>query len=373
MAAWLILRLITLAGAWYSSTNLVPGPNVEVAGYATPELTGPVAELVRPWLRADALWYLKISTQGYRPDDGTLAFFPALPAVVWALDSVMGNEAWAGVLAANLATLAGLIMLFAFLARAVHAQAAKAAVVGFVLFPTAFFLMAPYGESMLLMSGAGALFAAQVGRHRWSFVAGVVAGISRPFGAAIALPVAAIVAARSSGKQRWLAPAGPIVGLALWGTYMWQLTGDPLALVHVQGTWQRVPQAFWNTLWAGFQFAERYAGSEFAGYAQFDLAAALFGLALVPAIFFTLRRNGAESRWLGGALAAYGLATLAIPLSLPFLPRPLLSVPRFVLALFPLFAGMVLLPRGFRWALAVASAAGLFIGTAVFLAGRPLF
>jgi hypothetical protein len=371
-AAWLALRVVTLIGT-FSLGYLEPGPDVEVPGYRPPALSGLAQEVAEPWLRADALWYLKIATSGYRADDGTLAFFPAFPALTWLLNLVVANEAVAALLAANLASWAGLVLLFAFVSRLVNAQAAAAAVFGVALFPTAFFFVAPYGEAVLLAAGSSALLFALRGSTAATFAAGFVAALSRPFGAAIALPIAAISAKRR-GFGRWLAPLGPVAGLAVWAAYAWRLSGDPLALVHSQGNWQRELTPFWQTLVDGFVVWRRWSDTELGSYLLFDLAATLFGLVLIPLVIVAVRRLGAKAaepaRY---GLAAYGLAVMAVPLSLPFLPRPLMSNPRFVLALFPLFLGLAVLPRKLRAILAVGSALGLLVASTVYLAGRPLF
>lgn len=370
-AAWLVLRLVTLLAA-FSIRFLEPGPNPPVPGYRPPELTGFSSEIAGPWLRADALWYLKIATQGYGKDDGTLAFFPAFPVLTWALNQAIGNEAVAGLVAANLASWAGLILLFAFVQLLIDSRAAKATVLGVSLFPTAFFLVAPYGEPMLLAAGSGALLCAIKGKNSASFAAGMLAALSRPFGVAMALPLAALVS-QGKGWRRWIAPLGPLVGLGAWALYAWSLTGDPLALVDIQGNWQRKFSPFWGTLAAGFTSWREWSQTAYGSYYLFDLAATLFGLALIPLVVFAVRRCAPKRARIGYGLAAYGLATLAVPLSLPFLPRPMMSNPRFVLALFPLFVGLALLPGKTRIVLGAASAIGLFVATAVYLAGRPLF
>jgi Gpi18-like mannosyltransferase len=259
-AAWLLLRAVTLLSA-LSVTLLEPGPDVAVPGYRPPVFDGLGERAVEPWLRADALWYLKIATQGYGKDDGTLAFFPAFPAAAWLVDRVAGNEAVAGLLVSNLATWAGLVLLFGFVKRLVDSRAAAVAVLGVALFPTAFFFMAPYGEAMLLLSGSGALLLALLGRGGASFAAGVVAGLSRPFGFAIALPLAAI-AKSSRTRLRWVAPLGPIVGLLLWALYAWNLTGEPAALLNVQGNWSRDLTPFWTTVIEAFAAWRRFTGTE---------------------------------------------------------------------------------------------------------------
>jgi hypothetical protein len=365
------LRLVTLL-ATFSISFFDPIPTVDVPGYRPPELTGLSREIAGPWLRADALWYLKVATQGYAKDDGTLAFFPAFPALTWVLDRLIGNEAVAGLVAANLACLAGLILLFAFVQGLVDTKLARTTVFGAALFPTAFFFVAPYGEPMLLATGSAALFFALRGKSMASFAAGMLAALSRPFGVAIALPLAAM-ASQGKGWRRWIAPLGPLVGLGAWVLYAWRLTGNPAALLDIQGNWQRELSPFWETLVAGLTSWREWSETAYGSYYLFDLAATLFGLALIPLVLLSVRRYAPKRTRIGYGLAAYGIATLAVPLSLPFLPRPMLSNPRFVLALFPLFLGLAVLPGKVRIVLSGASAIGLFVATAVYLAGRPLF
>lgn len=367
--AWVALRLISAGAAVYAEASMVGG-GIDVPGYRPPELAGPVGALAGPWLRADALWYLRVATEGYAPD-GTLAFFPALPAATALLRPVMGNEAIAALVVSNLAALLGLVLLYALLARLLDDRAARAGVVGFALFPTAFFLVAPYGESLLLLAGAGALLAVASRRPVLGMVSGAAAALSRPFGFLLALPMAAVAARQKDSAARWLAPLGPLAGLAAWIVYAWRLTGEPLAAVRVQSSWRREPTPVWETLRLAFEQLQQYASQPFGGYLAFDLAATLLGLVLIPVAAWLLWRRG-KAAWAVG-LGLYGAAVLAVPLLLPFRPRALMSNPRFLLAMFPLFLAYALIPSRLRIPLALISGAGMAVGTTVYIAGRPLF
>lgn len=369
VGAWVALRVTSALAAAYSVASM-PGNGVDVPGYRPPQLSGPFAAVAEPWLRADGLWYLKVATQGYAADE-TLAFFPALPAVTAAVQPLVGNEAYAALLVTNLASLLGLVMLFAFVARVLDRRAARAAVVGLALFPTAFFFVAPYGEAMLLFAGSAALLATAAKRPQLAFLFGAAAALSRPFGALICLPMAFIVAGQGGSPRRWLGPAGPVAGLGGWFAYTWNLTGDPLAALHVQSSWQRELTAPWNTLRLGFEQWLHYSEQSFGNYVAFDLAVTVFALALIPAAAWVLWRRGKVLPAAG--LSLYAAAVMAAPLLLPFRPRALMSNPRFALALFPLFLAYVLLPSKARIPLALASGAGMAVATAAFIAGKPLF
>lgn len=369
IGVWVALRLVSAVAAAYSVSSM-PGNGVDVPGYEPPQLSGPAAAVVEPWLRADGLWYMRVATQGYAPD-GSLAFFPALPAATAALQPLFGNEAYAALFASNLASLLGLVMLFGFVAKVADRATARAAVAGLALFPTAFFFVAPYGEAMLLFFGSAALLAAVSKRPGTGFVLGAAAALSRPFGVLIALPMAFIVAGQGGSSKRWLAPAGPVAGLAAWMGYTWDLTGDPLGAVRVQSSWQRELTPAWETLRLGFDQWRQYSEQSFGNYVAFDLAVTLFALVLIPATAWVMWRRGKVLLAVG--LGLYGAAVMAAPLLMPFRPRALMSNPRFALALFPLFLAYALVPSRARVPLALVSGSGMAVATAVFIAGRPLF
>ena len=75
-------------------------------------------------------------------------------------------------------------------------------------------------------------------------------------------------------------------------------------------------------------------------------------------------------RRLPRAYGAYALAALALPLSYPVDPQPLMSLPRFLAVLFPLFIWLAVVSeeRGWTMQVASASAVGLGLFTAQFAA-----
>lgn len=365
LPAWLALHLIVTAATLYSINYVPAGVTVAVPGYQPPR-SGAFFEA---WLRADALWYLKIAKHGYGDSLADFAFLPAFPYVTRVVGFFTPNELVAGLIVASGATLASFVFLHRWIEISVASAAARAGVVGLALFPTSFFLIAPYGEGMLLAAGSGALLAAASGRFKLAGAAGVVAALSRPFGIFMAIPLLAY-AFRGRGRGRWLAPFGPVVGALAWGGFAAFKTGDPLAAINVQSIWQRSPTFFGATLIRSFTVPFEFANSSLLPYLLFDLVALLFGIVLV-----VLVRRGLKDRLTGWAMALYGAAILLLVLSTPFAPRPAMAIPRFLLALFPLFAAYGRLPdrRALRVLLAGISGAGLFLATVVFVAARPLF
>ncbi len=164
----------------------------------------------------------------------------------------------------------------------------------------------------------------------------------------------------------WLAlvPAG----LGAYMVYLGLAGGDPLAPFHAQDVWGRHFAGPYLAVWDGIkaavagahqllsaQTAHLYypvaAGSPFVA-AGHNLMLLAFLLAAVPLVVLVLRS-------LPLAYGAYVLLALALPLSYPVAPQPLMSLPRFLLVLFPLSIGLAgwLAPRPrLRVSVLVASA-----------------
>lgn len=373
--AWLALRVISSLAAWASLAWVPAHSTVQQPPYTPPVLHGVLRILAGPWLRADALWYLRIAQFGYKGNPGSYAFMPLFPWLIRLVKPLTaGQPLYAGLLVANVACLAGFIWLYAFVKGLSGRSAARASVVGLALFPFSFFLVAPYGEPLLLAAGAGALLLAARDHPVLAGLAGAAAALSRPFGVLIAIPLVAYLLIRGHWRRPawWLAPLGPALGLAGWVAWSGSQLHDPLGALHAQTIWNRTFMLPWATIDSGVRTWLTFRGTVYGPYMEMDVAATVFALALVVVAAVVMRRRGA-SRWIWVAFACYGLAVLVLPLSSPFTPRPLMSMPRFVLALFPLFVAYEVIKPRLRIPLAVLSAGGLVWATALYVAARPIF
>ena len=97
------------------------------------------------WERHDALWFLRIAADGYRADDGSAAFFPLYPLLSRAVGSLLGGHWLLGAyVVSNVALVAALTVLHRLTALELSEPAARRTVLYLAVFPTAFFLYAPY-------------------------------------------------------------------------------------------------------------------------------------------------------------------------------------------------------------------------------------
>jgi hypothetical protein len=338
--------------------------------------------LAAPVARWDAAWYLVIDRFGYRPDLGTFtasrtAFFPAYPLSMRALGELGAPPVIAGMLISLLAfalSLYGIHRLATLelgarargaAARARVPEAAALAVTLTAFAPMAVYFSAVYTESLYMALSVGVFWSARKGRWAWVGALGALAAATRSTGIVLMLPALVIYLygprddrvadlARRAGSRLlpryrprrellWLAlmPAGVIA----YSVFLGASGGDAFAPLHSQGSWGRhfagPYLAIWDGLQAGFEGARQLlsmqrshvyfpdaGGSPFVN-AGHNLMLLAFLLAAVPMLVGVLRR-------LPLAYGAYVIAALALPLSYPVSSQPLMSLPRFLVVLFPL-------------------------------------
>jgi hypothetical protein len=135
------------------------------------------------------------------------------------------------------------------------------------------------------------------------------------------------------------------VGLGLYVGHLALAGGDALAPLHAEAAWSRHFAGPFGGIWDGakaafeglrqlLSFQRRHVYYPVAGGSPFidaghNLMLFAFLLAAIPAAIGVLRL-------LPVAYGAYVLAALALPLSYPVAPEPLMSLPRFLVVLFPL-------------------------------------
>lgn len=135
------------------------------------------------------------------------------------------------------------------------------------------------------------------------------------------------------------------LGLALYMGHLALAGGDPLAPFHAEAVWKRHFAGPYGGVWNGakaafaglrqlLSFQRRHIYYPPAGGSPFIDAShnlLLFGFLLlaIAALIGVLRL-------LPLAYGVYVLAALALPLSYPVAPQPLMSLPRFLVVLFPL-------------------------------------
>jgi hypothetical protein len=338
---------------------------VNVPGWIAPPLAHGWHGIFSAFERQDALWFLRIATTGYVPGDGSAAFFPLYPLVTRVVSFLSGGRPLlAAVVVSNASFFGSLLVLYDLTVTEFSEPVARRTIVYLAIFPTAFFFFAPYSESLFLLLSLVAFREARSDRWATAAVAGALAALTRSIGIVLAPALIVMAFERHQAGRGDLWPRvvagaavllGPLAYLGWWGI----AHGDALAPIHAQVNWQREAAFPILTLWNALRFA---MGDGIQDPAYWIIDALVVGVVIVAVV--------AGWRRLSPPYLVYAVGSLLLPLSYPFPPRPLLSMPRFVAVIFPAFWVMAeaserrRIPRS---AIVATFAAGLGLLTVLFV------
>ncbi len=383
--AFLWSRLAILAVAVFAALSAGPVLERNAGKFDLPAVTAPLGGLgdvvASPLARWDSVWYLSIAHEGYDDADSPRhAFFPLYPLLARGLGELGGGGSAALLLAAYAvslaAFLAALVLLHRLTTLELGRRAAWPTLLLLCVFPASLYFGAPYAESLFLLCSVGAFYAARTGSWAWAGVAAGCASATRSAGVLLLLPLAYIYF-REHGRRLgpdvlWLALAP--AGLVAYAVYLGVAYGDPLSFSHVQEFWSRTFAGplvgAWDGTVAAVDGVRQLASGardpvyfEQAGGDPYRVAAqniALFGF-----LCFAVAGAIGVLRRLPFAYGLYVVTALMLPLSYPVAAQPLMSLPRFVAVLFPIFMwlGVVSEERRVTDRVAIVSAVvlGLFV------------
>jgi hypothetical protein len=418
-AAWrafLWSRLAIAVVAVFAALSAGEVVKRDASKFDIPAITAPLGgagEIVTaPLARWDAVWYLSIANYGYESADSPRhAFFPLYPLLARGVGELGGGGAGATLLGAYAVALAAfllaLVLLYRLTALELGRRAAWPTLLLLCTFPASLYFGAPYAESVFLLCSVGAFYAARTGSWAWAGVAAAGASATRSAGVLLLLPLVVMYLygprpdgagmqqatgrglwARAATRGRWarrLRPRFPVrldflwlglapLGLVAYAAYLGFAYGDPLSFSHVQEFWDRSFAGPLVGVWDGAGAAldgvrQLASGSrepvyfEAAGGDPFRVGVqnvVLFGF-----LCFAIAGAVGVLRRLPLAYGLYVVAALMLPLSYPVAAQPLMSLPRFIAVLFPIFMwlGAFCEERRLTDRVAVASAValGLFV------------
>lgn len=154
---------------------------------------GAAGLLLGPWQRFDTQRYMHIARNGYALEENSV-FPPLYPVAVRLLGYPMGGggsaNLLAGIVIANLSCLALLVLFHKVVANETDNGTATRSVVYLSIFPTGFFLLAPYTESLFMLCSLGALWSARKGRFWQAGILAALASLTRLTGWVLFVPLA---------------------------------------------------------------------------------------------------------------------------------------------------------------------------------------
>jgi hypothetical protein len=378
-------RLAILAVAIFAALSAGTAAERNAGKFDVAAVTAPLGGfgdlIASPLARWDSVWYLSIAGQGYDGADSPRhAFFPLYPLLARGIAELGGGGAAAILLAAYAVSLAAffaaLVLLYRLTELELGRRAAWPTLLLLCVFPASLYFGAPYSESLFLLCSVGAFYAARTGSWAWAGVAAAGASATRSAGVLLLLPLAFLYLQQSGRRIRpdvlWLALAP--AGLVAYAVYLGVAYGDPLSFSHVQEFWNRTFAGPLVGAWDGTAAAfdgvrQLLSGSREVAYFEqsagdpFRVAAqniALFGF-----LCFALAGAVGVLRRLPFAYGLYVVTALMLPLSYPVAAQPLMSLPRFVAVLFPIFMWLGLACEERRWTDRVAIVSAVVLGVFV--------
>jgi hypothetical protein len=306
--------------------------------------------LVGVWQRWDTLWYMLIAREGYSLEDTRIFSPPLYPWLMRLVGGTLGGGGSAllvgGLIVSNLACLAFFSYLYALVAREWSAPLARRCVVYVAIFPTAFFLLAAYSESLFLLCVVAAFYHARLGRpgrRRWIVAClwASLAPLARLPGIVLVVPLGVEFACQWRSLQRtelrlawWDAwpLCLPVLGGLAYPLYVRFVVGAdslwaPYWVHRARFVGRFAPP--WQSVWQAMRVL---ASGHFRAIEPLDLFFSLLFVVLTGAAFVSLPLSYAIYM----AVMLVGTLTKMGPV------QPLLSLSRYVLVLFP---GFVLLAR----------------------------
>ena len=300
---------------------------------AVPETQSPVEFVTNIWDRWDALyWYIRIAEWGYNsPGDGyiSIAFLPLFPSLIRLASFAVSDTALAALLVANVFSVAGLFVFYRLAKLEFGKRVAWQSLLVLMLFPSAYFFVAPYTESLFLLFSVGAFYGARRGKWFWAGFLGCMAALTRIMGVLLlpALLVELYLQWRR-GRRLWpdllwlsLIPGG----LFIYLRFNYELFGNHLAFMDmVSSYWHKEFAWPWVGLAGLWKQVESFpfSGGNIIGVIAELLAA---GVLIVSTVAAAIR--------LRYPYAVYVLLVTFLVLS----TSRIQSMPRYVLSAFPVF------------------------------------
>lgn len=342
-------------------TVLIWSVALDLVAVAGARLIDPGSELGRgaltaAWQQWDANWYERIVAYGYHampdaiPGHAAIylqtAFYPGYPLVARGVFDLI-HPIGVGITGAMLLTNQALVFLMALLFYAMTVALTNSSEIGvravryLLLFPLAYFLLAPYSETAFLTFVAGFVWALTTRRYVTAGLWGAAASATRLIG--IVLPLILVVGylEQHDWKLRSLKPrivvsfVMPFAGAGAYSLYQWFQFGHPFysQTASYFGWARSLTLNLWHEMSESFVHPPLSAGSiHGVAVETFVTLPLLVGFAVLTAAVW--RRFG----------VALGLMC-ALFIVVPVTSGSLLSFDRYILPLLPCFAVLAIWGR----------------------------
>jgi 4-amino-4-deoxy-L-arabinose transferase-like glycosyltransferase len=290
-------------------------------------------DFIALWNRWDAPHYVTIAESGYTAVGENryfIVFLPLYPLLIRFLAAVTGNFEVAALIISNLASLFACFYLYQ-LARIDYAESTALKSVFFLsIFPTSYFLIAGYTESLFLLLAIGCFYYARKGKWHFAGLMGMLAAATRITGILL-LPslLYELLAQETKTRARRVKNALFLcmicLGLIAYLMVNYAVYGNAFAFIELQREhwfkelappWEGLVEALWGIFWRDPSGKLMVSGAELL-FGIFGLVCVIYAVGIKLHPSYTL----------------YMLFTWLVAASTKFW----LSMPRYMLSMFPVF------------------------------------
>jgi Gpi18-like mannosyltransferase len=357
IAAKLLVFSLGYAAAY---TDRGPGSPLEIL----------ITQFAKPGAAQDSLHYIDIAKNWYVNSGDArnfIVFFPLYPILIRLVTFNLDYINLSALFISNISSFIAAFYIYKLAKLDFDNNVAVKAVLFLSIFPTAYFLSVPYTEGLFFALIISSLYYARLSKWALAGFLGFFAALTR-LGGLIILPVLIIEYLHQRGWKpkkinlNFLWGLLPFAGFLVYLNINNQVTGSPFTFIEIEKT------HWYNTLdpVAGFHSAIGWATNGsfpenlILGYAPIIFA--VFGVATLAFAFFRRFRP---------SYIAYMLLTWLLAISTSFW----LSVPRYIMAMFPMFIllGTLTHKKIVNATIALVFLIGLCYFTALFAFGEFVF
>ncbi|HEY6066721.1 MAG TPA: hypothetical protein VIY96_11220 [Thermoanaerobaculia bacterium] len=298
------------------------------------------------YAKFDSGWYLAIIEWGYGkpPPDGkpsNHAFFPLYPTAAKILHDTFAMDGFhAGLVVTWLCLFLAASLFFREGVERLGEKDAWAAVLFLLLFPTAFFFVAVYAESMFLLFALLAFRDARRGPTGKAALWGFLLGLTRAsaLAAAPALFLTSLEAREPGRPRRWgralLVGAVPAITVFLWIFGIGWIYGEPGLYFRSMQGWHRGMSSLSGVAAWLLSMKVRLVDADWKRDPTFALDYGLALLFVCIGIYQLIRKRWSDAAWTGAAVA------------LPMTTGLSGGMPRFFMVVYPVYFALTEGSRG---------------------------
>ncbi len=330
----------------------------------------PFQLVMNQFTKWDSPHYMFIAENGYVNEGDPanfIVFFPLYPLLVRLITFDFAYVNLSGLIVANVSSIIAVIYLFKLAKLDYSDSVAKKAVLYLSVFPTAYFLSAPFTEGLFLALVIGSLYYARNNKWPLSGFLALLASLTRLAGLLL-LPVLVVEYFHQKNwkikavdlKLFWISL--PVFGFLTYLVINYVVTGGFFTFMEIERVhwYQTLDPIAGLTGAVGWASNSAFPESLTIGYAQIIFAA--FGLLMVLAGY---------AAKLHPSYQIYLLLTWMLSVSTSFW----ISIPRYVLTMFPMFLTLAVFSqkRGVTITVTAAFSVTIFYFTWLFATGTWAF